>query len=83
MLKETETEETIGFVSSFLSLVAFQLEGAGPLGPPGYAYGFIITGQVCSHTNYEIWHNQTKTLQSFKAKLKNLLLQKYDQETQA
>ena len=30
MLKETETEETIGFVSLFLSLVAFQLQRAGP-----------------------------------------------------
>ena len=59
MLKETETEETIGFASSFLSLVAFQLEVAGPLGPLGYAYDFIITVQVCSHTNYKIWHNQT------------------------
>ena len=29
MLKEAETEETIGFVSSFLSLVAFQLGGWG------------------------------------------------------
>ena len=45
MQKETETEETIGFVSSFLSLVAFQLWEA-----PIYAYGFRITRQVCSHT---------------------------------
>ena len=37
MLKETATEETMVFVVTFLSLVAFQLEGAGPL-PPGYAY---------------------------------------------
>ena len=41
MLKETETKETIVFFVTFLSLVAFQLGGgAGPLGPPGYAYGF-------------------------------------------
>ena len=35
MLKETETEETIVFFVTFLSLVAFQL-GVGPglLGPP-------------------------------------------------
>ena len=39
MLKETETEETIRFVFTFLSLVAFQLgRGGGALGPPGYAY---------------------------------------------
>ena len=32
-LKETETKETIGFVSPFLSLIAFQYGGAGALGP--------------------------------------------------
>ena len=53
MLKETQTEETIVFVSPFLSRVAFQW------GPPGYAYGFMITGQVCCQTNNKIWHNQT------------------------
>ena len=38
LLKKTETEETIVFFATFLSLVAFQL-GGGPLGPPsGYAY---------------------------------------------
>ena len=31
MLKETETGETIVFFVKFLSLVAFQLRGAGPL----------------------------------------------------
>ena len=30
MLKETETEETIVFFVTFLSLVAFQLGGPGP-----------------------------------------------------
>ena len=40
MLKETKTEETIVFFVTFLSLVAFQLEGAGPPGPPGYAYAY-------------------------------------------
>ena len=59
MLKETQTEETIGFLSSFLSLVAFQLGGTGALGPSKHGYGFVITGQICSHTNYKIWHNQT------------------------
>ena len=40
MLKNTETEETMVFFVTFLSLVASQLGGGpGPLGPPsGYAY---------------------------------------------
>ena len=46
-------------MSSFLSLVAFQLGGGRGPGPPGYAYGLIITVQVCSHINYKICHNQT------------------------
>ena len=37
MLKETETEQTIVFFMTFLSLVA--IGGPGPLGlPPGYIY---------------------------------------------
>ena len=36
MLKETE--ETIDFFVTFLSLVAFQLGGAGPWAPSSYAY---------------------------------------------
>ena len=36
MLKETETEKTIAFFVTFLSLVAFQLGGRAP--PSGYAY---------------------------------------------
>ena len=43
LLKETETEETIVFLVTVLSLVAFQLGG----GPPGYAHGsptFFISG---------------------------------------
>ena len=43
-------------VSSFLSLVAFQLGGRGP--GPLSAYGLMITVLVCSHTNYKIWQNQ-------------------------
>ena len=43
------------FVSSFLLLIAFQLGGAGP---PCYAYGYMITVQVCSHTNYINLQNQ-------------------------
>ena len=39
MLKETKTDETIVFFVTFLSLVAFQLEGArAPGSPSGYAY---------------------------------------------
>ena len=37
MLKETE--ETIGFFVTFLSLVAFQFVGPDPLPPFGYVYG--------------------------------------------
>ena len=38
MPKETETEETIAFFVTFLSLVAFQLVGGrAPFAPPGYA----------------------------------------------
>ena len=33
-----ETEETIGFFVTFLSLVIFQLRGRAPWPPPGYAY---------------------------------------------
>ena len=45
LLKETESEETIVFFVTFLSLVAFQLGGgAGPPGPsPGYAYGSSLS----------------------------------------
>ena len=57
MLKETETEETIGIVSSFLSLAAFNWRWRP--GPLGYAYVLMITEQVCAHTNHKIWHNQT------------------------
>ena len=35
MLKETETEETIVFFVTFLSLVAFQLGGRAPWAPSG------------------------------------------------
>ena len=34
MLKNIETDETIGFFVTFLSLVAFQLEGAPAPYPP-------------------------------------------------
>ena len=38
MLKETETEETIVFFVTYLSLAAIQLGGAGSLPPSSYAY---------------------------------------------
>ena len=38
MPKETETEETIVFFVTFLSIVAFQLGGGLPA-PPDYTYG--------------------------------------------
>ena len=50
MIKEAETEETIVFFVTFLSLVAFQLGGGGlgPMGPPsGYAYGTDGTFSNC------------------------------------
>ena len=43
MLKETEW--TIGFVSSFLSLEAFQVGEVEDQGLPGYAYILMITVQ--------------------------------------
>ena len=45
MLKETE--ETIVFFVTFLSLVAFQLGGAGPLGPPLATP--MNSKQICNH----------------------------------
>ena len=46
MLKETETEGTIVFFVTFLSLVALKLGGgAGPLGPP-FGYASAAYGQV-------------------------------------
>ena len=54
MLKKAES---IGIVSSFLSLVAFQLGGGR--GPSGYAYGLMITVQVCYNINNKICRNQT------------------------
>ena len=48
MLKDTETVETIIFIVTFLSLVAFQLEEGGPLAPPGYAY---VACSIFCHNN--------------------------------
>ena len=45
MLKKTETEETVGFFGTFLSLVKFQSRGGGEAVPwslpLGYAYASI------------------------------------------
>ena len=41
-------------MSSFLSLVAFQLEGGRGPGPPDYAYCLMITVQVYSHTGADL-----------------------------
>ena len=40
MLKKTETEETIGFFDTFLSLVKFQLGGPAP---PPLAYAYALS----------------------------------------
>ena len=53
MLKETETEETIGFNVTFLSLVAFPLGGQAPWALPGYAYG---ADSICCLI-YRMLHN--------------------------
>ena len=52
MLKETETEETIVFFVTFLSLVAVQLEGA--LAPHGYAYGLVVTMKM--HQTFRLYN---------------------------
>ena len=46
MLKETETEETIVFFVTFLSMVAFQLGGPRPLGPPTPCYAYATYGLI-------------------------------------
>ena len=45
MLKETETEETIGFFVTFLSLVTFQLRGRGS-GPPAPRATPMVSDQL-------------------------------------
>ena len=43
MLKETETEETISFVATFLSFEVFQLGGPGSPGShSGYPYALSV-----------------------------------------
>ena len=52
--KETETEETIGFFVTFLSLVKFQLGGRAPCPSPfGYAYAPSSDGVKYSTSVYE------------------------------
>ena len=57
MLKETETEETIVFFVTFLSLVAFQLGGGRPPGPPGYAYDYLYAGSKIFGTVSQFWNS--------------------------
>ena len=49
MLKETKTKETIVFFVTFLSLVAFQLGGPGPPGPP------LATPKLMPLTDRHYW----------------------------
>ena len=65
MLKEIETEETIVFFVTFLSLVAFQLGGArAPKAPPSYAYDEVIALQLAKESTKIIASvNLTKNLQ--------------------
>ena len=57
MLKETETEETVVFFVTFLSLVTFQLGGGGPgpLGPPS-SYAYVLNAGTLPEQNF--WGQQ-------------------------
>ena len=61
-------------MSSLLSLAAFQLGGGGRgPGPSGYAYGLMITVQVCPHINYNnIYRNRNTTAFNSKKITKSL-----------
>ena len=54
MLKETE--ETIAFFVTFLSLVAFQLGGAGPPGPPWLRQWFRLHGCCLRYKLYTLFY---------------------------
>ena len=54
MLKETETEETIVFFVTFLSMTAFQLGGGGPPGPPWLRSWYVVKFEKVI-TIYGIW----------------------------
>ena len=51
MLKETEIEETV----DFLSLVAFQLGGPGPPAPPPPGYAYAICIDSCASRKYSVF----------------------------
>ena len=67
MLKETETEETIVFFVTFLSLVAFNWGGGGPWLTPGYAYGSKNLPEIyliilcCQKFLFNLLYTATKT----------------------
>ena len=72
MLKETETEETIVFFMTFLSLVAFQLAGEGGLPPPsGGAYGW--EKDTDQHSYLDLVKNYSESI--LKHKLRLLVIQ--------
>ena len=54
MLKETETEETIVFFVTFLSLVAFQFGRGRAPWPLSYAYGLQYDSGECTETALRI-----------------------------
>ena len=56
MLKETE--ETIVFFVTFLSLVGFQLGGARAPFPPGYAYAWALPGYVYALIKFMLFRTQ-------------------------
>ena len=73
MLKETETEETIGFVVIFLSLVAFQLGG----GPVAYA-GFSKGGEGAR--KFRKFEKNKDQNENFSSQNQSFLLSKKDQK---
>ena len=54
MLKETEIEETIGFLSHFYHRWHFNWGGPGPPAPPGYAYVSMIKKLCCQRKSYTV-----------------------------
>ena len=65
MLKETETEETIVFFVTFLSLFAFQLGGARPPAPPPLATPMTHSAYGPCYTRFEILSFSRQYCQSF------------------
>ena len=61
MLKETETEETIVFFVAFLSLVAFQLGGPRPPGPP-LATPMYVSAEACEFVGLFLLNDSSKLI---------------------